>query len=242
MENPNSSKNPSLETGFFSPLDSQAALVLRKLVETGVSSLTPGDRDIWIRYVMSLHTRNPGAVRYIRETGTTILRQELSANPEKYESVRQTADPDSLLEWVKTNLHGSIENFGILHLPELIDGLPWVQKRIRRMNWWIRRFEDLAAGLLISDRPLILRPNAGLQNSKCFIALPLTPKVIFFATSDEKVLEEFLSLEAIPSIERINAWSVEQAASYVWGASVDQYDFVQKKLRKPSIHRNPGIF
>ena len=242
MENPNSSKNPSLETGFFSPLDSQAALVLRKLVETGVSSLTPGDRDIWIRYVMSLHTRNPGAVRYIRETGTTILRQELSANPEKYESVRQTADPDSLLEWVKTNLHGSIENFGILHLPELIDGLPWVQKRIRRMNWWIRRFEDLAAGLLISDRPLILRPNAGLQNSKCFIALPLTTKVIFFATSDEKVLEEFLSLEAIPSIERINAWSVEQAASYVWGASVDQYDFVQKKLRKPSIHRNPGIF
>lgn len=242
MENPDSSKNPSLETGFFSPLDSRAAHVLRKLVETDVSSLTPGDRDIWIRYVMSLHTRNPGVVRFIRDTGTTILRQELSADPEKYESVRQTSDPDSLLEWVKTNLPGAIENFGILHLPELIDGPPWVPERIRGMNWWIRRFEDLDAGLLISDRPLILRPNTELHNAKCLIALPLAPKVVFFATSDEKVLEEFLSLEAIPSIEKINAWSVQQAVSYVWGGSVDQYDFVQKILRKPGIHRNPGIF
>lgn len=239
IESSLSSEKSFLESEFLSPLDSEAAPIYRKLVEAAEWSLSEDERSRWVRFIMSLHTRDPETIQYMRDEGTRALTYQISMHPD-YERIMELGDPATLQEWVELNFSKAIPNFGISHLRELVN-LPWVHKRILEMDWWTQELKETEMDLLISDRPMILKPRADLTNPKCLIILPLTPKIVFFATSDLDVKQELQELDHRILLEKVNDWAVEQAVFKVWGNNSNRINFVSERLRKPDDPRVLGI-
>lgn len=157
-----------------------------------------------------------------------------------YERMMEFGDPAILQEWVELNFSTAIPNFGISHLCELVN-LPWVHKLILEMDWWTQELKETEMDLLISDRPMVLKPRADLTNPKCLIVLPLTPKIVSFATSDSDINQELQELDHKILVEKVNDWEVEEAVFKVWGNNSNQIDSVSERSRKSDDPRVLGI-
>jgi hypothetical protein len=218
----------TIEKNFMAPVvDDPASRALDILIKRDNSSLTPGHRMAWTRFLMSLHVRNPGKMEQINNKADHRLRQSLLTNPEEYEAVLGADDPPTLVEWVEQKAPEIWSNFGKEILPDIIMHPPTVDAIIR-MHWWTIGIEDGFPDLLTCDRPVYM--SHGVMDERCFIALPLSPQFVFIATRTQSTFDRVMSPGIKAVTKLINETMVMQAEKYVYGAHDRHLRFVENRL------------
>jgi hypothetical protein len=210
-------------------VDNDGSQAMQILTAGDLARLTPEMGRAWVRFIMALHVRHPARVDQITEQVAQLTRQSLATNPEEYEAVRRADDPPTLLGWVEKNAPALITNRGKQLLPGIIthEGIGEI---IRHMQWQVVVIlrEDL--DFLTSDRPLYM--SHGISDDRCFIALPISPRVVFLATRNANAFKSVLcnGIEAV--VNSINEVLVGQADKYVYAPHDRHLSLVEKHLRR----------
>jgi hypothetical protein len=220
----------AIESAFMSAVvDNDGAQAMRILIDGDLGKMTPELGRAWVRFIMSLHVRHPERVDQITEQVAELTRQSLAANPEQYDAVRGVDDPPTLLGWVKRNAPALIPNRGKQLLPGIITHEA-IGEIIRHMKWRTIGLLRDDLDFLTSDRPLYL--SHGISDEQCFLALPLSPRVVFFATRNADTFKTVLSNGIEPLVNSINEILAQQANRYVYAAHERHRSLVEKHLRR----------
>jgi hypothetical protein len=220
-------RNVIEKTFMATEVDGPAATALRFFLERRPGyQLTLPIRQAWTRFLMSLHVRTPGRVRQITEQGEEALREVLAKDPEEYIAARRPNDPPTLPEWVERYAPALIGNYGKSILPGIVTHQA-TGNEIIRMQWMIGTY-GASEDILTCDRPLYL--SAGVNDPKCVIALPLSPRAIFFASRDSSALDNLMRMEHAALIQAVNERVVNQAAQNVYGCHEHSLGFVENWL------------
>jgi hypothetical protein len=188
-------------TFFAVQVDPAAANALSTMLAQGVTGLTLDQRSAWARLIASFSARTPQARR-------SFAQQQEAVNPLARESSAASA----------TDLPADSEN-----IAAIVD-----------MTWWLRRFEGKI--LLTSDRPLLSRPRAehscGLppNDADCLIILPVSPNIVFFATSNAKVHAKTRNTPKGKLVNLVNEEVVWRAAEYVFAPNASMATFIRDRM------------
>lgn len=219
----------SIEKDFMSPVvDDPAARALEVLIQRGNSKLTPEHRQAWIRFVMSLHVRNPDQVAHVVSMFKNHFRSlnDLPGDPE-YDAVRGNQDPPTLFEWVEQNAPVTFSHSGKKLLPHIIMN-PETGDAIIRMHWWVVGIPADCHDLLTCDRPVFM--SHGVADERCFIAVPLSPRFAFFATHNQVIMDKVMSKGMKTVAKLFNESFVTQAEKHVYGVHGLHLRFVEQRL------------
>jgi hypothetical protein len=218
-----------METKFFTPLiDQPGADILKILINSGPGKLTGDQRHVWTKYVMALHTRRPETIQLAREVGRQSLINTLGNDPE-YAQMKTDGMPDSLLDFVAPWI---IENFGMLNAPAIVDHEP-THNIIMGMRWWCVNFSLAKYDLLTGDRPLIW--PMGANRPEFYFALPLSPRLCFFATKTASIEKMFRDSYRSRLARQVNEAVVSQASEYVYAAHGAHSKFVERRLKQNAV-------
>lgn len=169
----------AVEQLFLKHVDNSAALVRDKLEFQGLKHLTTVDKVNWARFLMSLRFRQPDVIDMLQNDATEQLKASLKEDPKIYEELSTDEDLPTLEEFTEAQYPGLIENFGLSFFHELVDNHKYGNK-ILGMRWWLWGFKEIPYELLLSDHPCIF--IYGIDDPKCIIALPISPKKVFMTT------------------------------------------------------------
>lgn len=178
-----SEKRHVIENYFMSPLDTQAALIVQKILNGGFTSLNVDERSNFTRFILSLRARHPNAVALAKERGREAVMAALSRDPEEYAAVKGESSAATLVEWTNENAPTLIPNFGVSRLPELITD-ERACKPLFRAAWLMRDVSAANTDLLLSDRPCLL--GGDVVCGEFVIVLPISPTMLFFACNLER--------------------------------------------------------
>ncbi len=202
----------AMETKFFTPIiDEPGASIRRILLEQGPDALSEDQRHIWTRYVMALHARRPEAIKHARDVGRQVILDTLR-NDAEYAELRTENMPESLEDLVAP---WALENFGMMVAPGFIDHEP-THETVMTMHWWCLDLRSSAHDLLTGDRPLIW--PLGANDPKFYFAVPLSPRVCFFATKQVEMERLIMEAPASVTARRVNESVIGQSAGYVYAA------------------------
>jgi len=220
-----------IETEFMPrTVDTPAAPVLEKLTARRSNSLSRDEKSSWIRFLLSLHYRNPETLSGIQAKLGALLSAAMAEKPDEYTTIKEGSDPPTLTEWVSQHDSQMIPNAGKLMMPQLIDSRN-VGQLIFEFHWWTVDFTASRVSLLTSDRPLVM--TNGLQKERCVIALPLSPRLAFFASKDPQTVRTSIERTGMTAAARaLNESVVMQAAKHVYGVDCAHLRFAENRLRR----------
>lgn len=122
-----------------------------------------------------------------------LTRESLMSNPEEYEAVRKPHDPLTLLAYVEQKMQELITNRGKQLLPGIISHEA-ISEIVRHMNWQTVGILRNDFDFITSDRPLYM--SHGISDERCFIAMPMSPRIVFFATRSADTFKSVLASAA----------------------------------------------
>lgn len=217
----------AVEKHLLRHIDNLAAGVLRMLITTGLTGLTPENRSDWARFLISLRLRQPGIVQQLRTEASEHLEASLINTPEEYDAVAEIGDPPTLVEWTTKNYPGVIENAGLSFFHKLVDN-PEIGLKILRMKWWLWDFTREHNDLLLADHPCVF--TAGIDDSDLVIALPIGPRKAFMATSTDRVATIMRRQRPKDLLMRLNESSLGQACVRVYARDASSRRFICNRL------------
>lgn len=212
-------------------VDEPASKALKVILEDDYSKMTPKLQIAWTRFVMSLIFRTLQMIDYITKEADRNLRSNLQSDPEDYESVRSPTHPPTLLEFVEHYTPALFAGAGKSFLPGIIDN-PKIGNAILRMKWWTWTLDSAHhfPDLLTSDSPVVR--YRGLGDERCLIALPISPRRVFFATRNSAGLNAALARSPARIAKDLNELMLSQAQTSVLGFDDRHLRFVEKRLRR----------
>ncbi len=223
-------RRQAVEKEFIAPVvDEPASRAIKILIDRAPERLTAQTRVDWTRFLMAMRLRDPHTLAQITALAQDVLKTNLSKPDDKgYLAAKAEKDPATLYEWVEKNAPHVIENVGKTFLPGLIDHEE-IGNHMINMRWCT--FDVKAGGvpLLTGDRPFVA--TTGLSDSKCVVALPLSPRLIFIATNNEETEWRLRHASVKRLAKAMNANIVGQAIKHVYGDSDRQLRFVENRLR-----------
>jgi hypothetical protein len=162
-----------IETGFMSPIDNAAALVLRKLV-SGAYELDDGERTSWAIFLNSLAHRHRDALLE-RDALAPDLAREVTANllarysndedRERVAEVLREADAEQMAKTAHRTL-----------MVQAIRG-PDAVGAIKSQAWTVLVMDPKTPPLITTDRPLLV--NLGKGGPPSLMMMPLSPTRLF---------------------------------------------------------------
>ncbi|MBV8466752.1 MAG: DUF4238 domain-containing protein [Burkholderiales bacterium] len=205
-----------VEREFFGKrVDDPAALVMARLLQGRVPVDAAGRSD-WARFLLSLRLRAPEMVRQLRVDAANALRQALDGLGAEEAGL---VNPDG------------IADHGVHLLPAIIDNKEY-GNRLINMSWWVSSFAASSVDLLTSDSPLIIDPI--LDDARCVIALPLAPRMAFFAAYTEEVARGIKAQNITKLAKDMNHMVVRQARTTVIASHDGHREFIRRRLNKPA--------
>jgi hypothetical protein len=223
-----------IERDFFAPLDNKAAMVAEKML-SGKHRLNPGETLAWAEFLASLHIRVPERVHRVRREGSEQVHAFLGAPDADFDRLRDGHPAGNLAEFADMELPHMLPDAGVRLLPEIIQNGEAVTD-MARMWWGVRSFAWTTHTVLTSDMPLMLL--APLRADNCLIALPLSPRHVFFAARRPDIVARIK--RKIPSelVRLTNETIVENARLFVVGNSALR--FVQRIWATGTPATEPG--
>lgn len=221
----------AIETKLMQAVDNDAARVRVELLERGTANLTADERCDWVRFLSSLRMRQPEFVSNVAKSGgTETLRQELARDLDEYTALAQAGYPPTLVEWVRQNRPGLIEDFGLTLYPKVIDD-PVIGVKLINLNWMVCDLSSAKNELLLADNPLV---SVGNLDAPTFVlALPLSPTKLFVACRAAATVRRFRTAEPKALVSRMNESSVERANRWVYARTVAPARFIRARVKWP---------
>jgi hypothetical protein len=105
---------------------------------------------------------------------------------------------------------------------------PRVGPKIFPMHWTRHPLEHSKFPLLTSDRPIIM--PWGLGDPRAYIALPVSPTVLFVAAHDPTFARSLAGLKQTELVWVLNSEVVCQARKFVWATDESQLELVRRHI------------
>jgi hypothetical protein len=208
-----------LELKFMTPLDTDAAAALWKLLEGEPLGLE--ERVAWTRFLLSLVYRNPDVVQLIR-THMAMLAAEATASLESDWAARRGSNDTSTLAEVSAIRAPGLADTHAANLIADIIGNHRAVPDIVRMNWGKIGLSGSRVPLVTSDRPVLLTV---LSDPQAFIALPIGPYDLFVAAFDDRFSR--MQRDATEVAQIVNRDVIASAREFVWGVDDGEIDVVR---------------
>lgn len=217
----------AIEKHLFGDIDNRAAVVLQKMLTTGLKLLSVEDRLDWVTFIMSLRLRQPDIIRDLKEDSEVELKKNLAAQPEQYEELAASGDAPTLEEWAEQHFPGLIENVGLSFLAGLV-GHEALRRQIFEMKWWLWNFSGTHE-LLFSDNPCIF--TKGISDPNAIIALPISPTRAFMATQSDGVAATLRRQNGKYLAMRFNESSLGQARVRIYARDRSPHRFILNRMK-----------
>lgn len=216
-----------LERDFMDPkVDGPAALAHKVLLTEGVGVLTEQHRIDWARFLVCQMIRTPKMVEHVRLRGREIL---MRGDEPVAADVLGPGEPQvSLSQWLKEHRPDLFDDLGIDTLPHIINS-SLLNGVFLKATWATREIKHAKFDFLVSDSPLVYE---GKMSSNFLFAIPLSPRKLFLAYSDEQTGNNVKRAAADAVAVAFNRNQAAQAQSYVFSTSDKQRAFVTRYLRK----------
>lgn len=214
-----------LEQHYFRKLDTAAADVLRKLTMPPRPVLSGKDRDIWIRFMLSLLHRSPNYLESVKMMGEQVWNETQPELASRYDQLRGADDPATVEEFLRARNPVATEQHVLLNVPRLLAN-PGVGEVLAKAHW--RRFvvPHDERRLLLSDDP-IARTN-GLLIPQGHLAMPLSPNYLLVVAPDLAVIRAIENVRPRDTFALMNKWTVQSARHFVVASDLSQAAFVRK--------------
>jgi hypothetical protein len=231
LEQVPSEKQHAVENDFMSPgIDQPAALIVKKILNGGFTTLRVDERSDFTRFLLSLRVRHPDAIALLKEKSREVLTAALARDPEEYLAVKAASWASTLVEYTRQNAPSLIQNFGVSLLPRLIADNNMGAQNIFEAPWWTHDVCDATTDLLLSDRPCLFEGQA--VAGEFVLVLPLSPTMLFFACNREQQREYLQSMPVTDLANMVNKASVVYAAQRVFGTGTHHLALVETYLAR----------
>jgi len=232
MRDEHGGRDNVLEREFFArQIDDAAAVVHRRMIDSGLGALTVEDRVVWGRFVIAQMLRVPRMMTLLKSRGAEVFRKELNANPAEYEELRTDADPATLSEWVGAHLSITTgDNFALAALPSIVES-ELLHDVMRKATWGTINPRRSQHDLLIADHPLLY---IGTMETNFLVILPICPRIAFVALSHDETARRMSRLPGSVFVRETNIATAGSADQYVYATNSDQEQLIASRLSRPS--------
>jgi hypothetical protein len=224
-----------IEDKFLKKLDNDAAVAMRKLINSGIGKISIEERLHFSLLITGFFYRLPGRIDGLKKSRLKSMQEVF---------LKARLDP---------NYYWSAESRAKFSLDELerqeiefISNTDWAQSfasvvtsekvnnAIINMKWTLMKIKNSENELLTSDIPLI--STNGFAHAGGHLCLALGPNILFIATNDNKTTMEILSQGENKICASFNSRVTSQAKNYVYGVDDSKLDFVERFLTKNPDH------
>jgi hypothetical protein len=226
-----------LETLFFAPVDSNAAVAHQRLLSGGANALSPDHRVHWARFMMSMQLRSPHSLREVWRLADQSMRDNMDLPDDQYDALRKDGDPATMYAWIEARHPEVIENIHKTLLPELIDH-PDIGRYLINMDWTVVDIASAKRRLLTGDRPLT--HTHGLKHPDTVALFPLSPTKLFAATNGALQTTRLLRHTPAFLVRNANEQLTRCAVDFVIGQDASMLEFVERNLRRLGAEPVPG--
>lgn len=211
-----------VEKDYFGPeIDNKAAPVVRRLIDMGVDGLSSDQREVWARFLVAQMVRVPSMLQYF----ATFAEREFT---EGAKAIASQPGRASFLEYARNNEPHAGANAAVGMLETVIEDEK-LNSALLNAKWRIFQPKNSKFDLLVGDNPLIM---LGGMSDNFIAALPLGPRTLFCAASDEGTLGNIESESHTDVVSTVNKDSITKAAKYVYAKDTSQTALVKKYLKK----------
>jgi Protein of unknown function (DUF4238) len=216
-----------VETNFMSKIDNDAARALQKILAGDGTPWAADERTGWTTYVLSLLFRNPENVAVIKEHIRAAWDEGLKALEADYVARRRPTDPETFEDYVALTNPAAAEIGASNFLMETISNKR-VGPTIFNMHWTRHNLKHSKLPLLTSDRPLVM--PLGLGDPGAYIALAVSPSVLFVAAHDQRFAGSVVRWKHTELVKVLNRAVVSQARKFVWATDDSQLEFIRRHI------------
>jgi hypothetical protein len=219
----------AVETEFMKPVDTEADLALQKMLRADPRLRNERERSAFTRFIFSLLYRHPEGVRELKEQMRDVYLAGIDALREHYAEQWMPNNPPTFEEFMARTRPEAAQRAAMNMLQGIIDNEN-VGPTINNMHWTRVSLVHAATPSLTSDRPVV-KPF-GLSRADAYIALPISPHVLFVAGHDGRWAKICEATPPAVVVEMINQAVVAQAHKTVWGVDEGQLAFVEEWMSR----------
>jgi hypothetical protein len=226
-----------LETQFFSPLDSRAAIAHKLLLAGQLKQLTNHQRVDWARFMMSMQLRSPFSLGEVKRLADHNLRANLYRDDPEYSAIRKPGEPGNIYDWTAKHQPHVLENAHKQFLPGLIDHEE-LGHYLVNMHWSTIDVSSSTHTLLTGDRSLIA--THGWKDVRAVLLFPLSPHRLLAATNGMAQTAQVIQKSPTSLTQFTNNQIAGCAVNFVFGINNSHLRFVERRLRRVGVEPIPG--
>ncbi len=216
-----------LEREFMGPkVDDPAAVAHQVMLTDGIEAFNEQHWLDWARFLVCQMMRTPKMVAHVRLRGREIL---MRGDEPVAADVLEPGEPQMpLSQWLEEHKPGLFDDLGIDTLPYIVNSR-LLNGVFLKATWATREIKHAKFDLLVSDMPLVYE---GKMNSTFLFALPISPRKLFLAYSDERTGNNVKRTQADAVAITFNRSQAAQADCYVFSTNDKQRAVIARHLRK----------
>lgn len=200
----------STEQHYLGPqIDDPAAKVHQHMLVHGVPTVR-SQLIAWSLFLTSMLVRRPDRIAYIRARSRQLLSDELA----------RAVPPSELPE-------KELDDMGIDALPDLVQSEK-LNDAICSGIWSVRALDPGCSTLLLGDCGMV---QAGPLNESFMVALPLGPRCVFLATSNDFSVDQLRRIDDATLVDQVNTATAMQSTKYVCDVDERNRPLVEQHLR-----------
>jgi len=190
-------------------------------------NFTNGERWAWAQFLLSLMSRMPADLRYVKKNLREDWVEAMPGLEERYQQSRSPDDPTTFREYLDTVSDGFFEE-GALRILEQIIANQNASRAMLSMHWSVLMADRAENPLLTSDRPIIYTMN--FFGNDAHIVLPISPTRIFVAVRERTFARAMKQKGQRELVRILNRHVTGNADEFVYGIDDSQLRFVQNRM------------
>lgn len=209
-----------IEDMVLSPIDNNAAIVHRMILNNQVTSLSRDARTVWSRFLVGLLLRSPATVKSIYDRMVTPGSREfreLSREFARDFPGKRYRDLPPLV----------MRRAALFSLAKLLHSKE-VEEMISGMIWSVYDLGLPELSFFTSDRPVIM--TNGLAKKDGHLAIPLSPRKLFLAFANKGIEAEIKKLSPWHIADQTNELLIRGAIELAWDMNANRLRFVADNL------------
>jgi hypothetical protein len=217
-----------VEREFLRVADQQASDALKEIL-AGKIDLSQKLRNGWARFLMSLMSRTPDRVTWIKEQYAEEFAKRVPDLQMAYDS-QHAADPTKPTASERVAEIERAVRIGAGETLQRVMDLPRVGLHLSNMPWAVLECETGRFSFLTGDRPAYL--SDGLAKQSAVLTLPIAPTKLFVAANDAVWLSKLERQPPGEIVESSNSIVAGNAVDFVYGVDDRQLRYVENRLRR----------
>lgn len=173
-------KNFAVVEGIYlKKLDTQASIIMNKMLDKGIPSLTEEERKVWLSFVILLSDRNPDTLLKAELTGNTILDEVIDDSIKRWGHEEVWRKAAELLKKSEFTYNDSR-----ILLLDLVKDMTYAKHSDPR-EWQIVDLSQSPLELFSSNLPVVAGIKKRHSFKADFLGMALTPKHLWFCAPTE---------------------------------------------------------